>query len=80
MDKKDVRKLIIGGIQFLGQAGAVYILAGLIPRNVSTFGKVCGYVAAFTIGNAAGPVVVGEVLKCEQILKNLGDNRNMVIF
>lgn len=80
MDKYDKRKLIITALTFMGQSGAVYILLNLVPRNVSPLGKVCGYVGAFLLGNSTGPMIENEILKCEEILRNLGDNRNMVIF
>lgn len=80
MNKEKTRKIIISVLTMIGEFGVGYILADIpmIPR--STFAKVCRYAAIFGLMNASGPLFEREILRCEAVLYNLSNNRNMVIF
>lgn len=79
MNKRDAKALVKVGIKALGGIGAVKIVHNLTPYE-GVFGTICCGTTAFFAALAMQDVIDKQMLKCEQILENLANGGDMVVF
>lgn len=79
MDKNQIRNMIVGGVKVIGMIGTAKIIHNVMPYE-GPVGTFCCVVAGSLLTSASADIFEKEILKYEQVLKNLGEGDTMVVF